>query len=60
MTKRKDVEALATCNQARARANTFARIAGPNCAPAGTARHIEDHILPPSTARPGAPLRRMP
>eukprot|EP00975_Prorocentrum_lima_P008890 1895653-Prorocentrum_lima.AAC.1 len=60
MTKRKDAGALATCSQAGARANTFAHVACPNYAPAGTARHIEDYILPPLIARPGAPLRTMP
>eukprot|EP00975_Prorocentrum_lima_P067773 12916911-Prorocentrum_lima.AAC.1 len=45
MTKRKDVEVLANCSRARERLNTF-DIAGPNCAPSGSARHIEDYILP--------------
>eukprot|EP00975_Prorocentrum_lima_P019316 4067905-Prorocentrum_lima.AAC.1 len=48
MTKRKDVDVLASCSQARARINTL-DIAGPNCAPGGSARHIEDYIFPPQS-----------
>eukprot|EP00975_Prorocentrum_lima_P066606 12910120-Prorocentrum_lima.AAC.1 len=52
MTKRNDLEALASCNQTGARINIFAHIAGPKCAPAGTARRIEDYVLPPQSFVP--------